>query len=54
MGALQSALTTERRLRRVDLENIPPARASLVVEAVLTEKKSGKDGAEDNNGELNP
>ena len=34
----------------MDLENIPPARARLVVEAVLSEKKSDKDAPEDENG----
>ena len=32
-------LTNMRRLRREDIEGLPPAKASLLVEAVLSEKK---------------
>ena len=56
MGTIEgmtAGLTNMRRLRREDIDSLPPARASLLVEAVLSEKKQeegqGKT-AEENHG----
>ena len=54
-----AGLTNMRRLRREDLDSLPPARASLLVEAVLSEKKEavgqGNPGEEkDGMPDINP
>ena len=39
MGSVLGTANPEGKLSRMDIENLPPARASIVVEAVLSEKK---------------